>query len=496
MWAECLCDFLMNGHDGNAMSPRSLLSGDPTLRHLLRKAVTIRSLGCALALTVSALSLSGCVSAAKETAEAASAAEQDVPEVAGADAEQQPAAGPYQDQQVAAVGSNPQQQQMLPQQQQQVGYPQQNAMMPMPTNGEPGSLTMQSTGLKATSSSIFSVQNPNATPIQGQAATTGQATIPVPAGQNTGVNPASNSLFNSGQPAANPTPLPLEGASNTQGVADPGQQVASAEVDSEGTPLPASVPVPSSGDTMRASSESQPAVQTAFAETTPAQPAIVPDSSQQQDEGDSTDQAKKTLTLAGLFAAKRRNKNQFDNDRFAKAPVKKTQISREQPQIAALGFTALPGVQTTSMFATTDDSEPGHDDDSPAIEQASLSGLARLAPNGLWLQTEKVETGCFKPDLLQVLKVVETHYGRKIMVTSGLRDVQHNRRAGGRPHSRHTTCEAADIQVPGVNKWDLAQYLRTIPGRGGVGTYCHTESVHIDTGEARDWNWRCRRRRG
>ena len=32
-------------------------------------------------------------------------------------------------------------------------------------------------------------------------------------------------------------------------------------------------------------------------------------------------------------------------------------------------------------------------------------------------------------------------------------------------------------------------------GRGGVGTYCHTNSVHIDIGKKRDWNWRCRRKR-
>jgi len=29
-----------------------------------------------------------------------------------------------------------------------------------------------------------------------------------------------------------------------------------------------------------------------------------------------------------------------------------------------------------------------------------------------------------------------------------------------------------------------------------VGTYCHTESVHVDVGPERDWNWRCRRRSG
>ncbi|MEM1364692.1 MAG: D-Ala-D-Ala carboxypeptidase family metallohydrolase, partial [Pseudomonadota bacterium] len=70
-----------------------------------------------------------------------------------------------------------------------------------------------------------------------------------------------------------------------------------------------------------------------------------------------------------------------------------------------------------------------------------------------------------------------------------------NRRAGGARNSRHTFCDAADIQVAGVSKWTLAKYLRTIPGRGGVGTYCHTKSVHIDTYKKRDWNWACRKRK-
>jgi uncharacterized protein YcbK (DUF882 family) len=56
-------------------------------------------------------------------------------------------------------------------------------------------------------------------------------------------------------------------------------------------------------------------------------------------------------------------------------------------------------------------------------------------------------------------------------------------------------CAAADIQVEGVGKWELARYLRAMPGRGGVGTYCHTDSVHVDVGPERDWNWRCRRRK-
>ena len=129
-----------------------------------------------------------------------------------------------------------------------------------------------------------------------------------------------------------------------------------------------------------------------------------------------------------------------------------------------------------------------------SYQVASAAGLARLAPNGLLKQNESVDVACLKPSLVRVLKTIEGHYGRKMMVTSGYRDPARNRRANGAKNSLHMYCAAADIQVPGVSKWELASYIRTMPGRGGVGTYCHTESVHVDVGPERDWNWRCRRR--
>ena len=481
-----VCAFEMIGHDGNDVSPGPALSGDPTLRHVLQKAATIRSFGCALALTVSVTALSGCVSAAKGTAQAPSVAEETVAETASADAAQA-VPGTYQDQQVAVVGAGA-----------QAGNPvDASAMVAAGTNSQPASLTMQSTGVKATSSSIFAVQTPDAIPAQVQNADRGTGNAPLPVGQQTGVNPTTNSLFNGGQPATSPAALPLEGASNAEGAVPATQQVASAEPGADGTALPAAVPIPSTANALRDGDVTpQPAAAQAVSANQTAVAAAVPRSENPQDHGDEQDATQKPLTFAALFAAKRKTKGQFNSDRFAKTPAKKTLVAANTPQrqIAALGFTDLPGVQTTSMFATVDDSQPGHDDESAAIEVAALPGLARLAPNGLQLQTDRVETGCFRPELLQLLKVVETHYGRKVMVTSGLRDLKHNIRAGGRRYSLHTTCQAADIQVPGVSKWDLAEYLRTIPGRGGVGTYCHTESVHIDTGDVRDWNWRCRRR--
>ncbi|NKQ85140.1 YcbK family protein [Rhizobium ruizarguesonis] len=125
------------------------------------------------------------------------------------------------------------------------------------------------------------------------------------------------------------------------------------------------------------------------------------------------------------------------------------------------------------------------------LHRAALPGMTRIAPNGLHLQNDKVEVGCFKPDLLKVIKTVENHFGRPVIVTSGYRDEEHNRLVGGADESMHKSCEAADIQIDGVAKWDIAAYIRSLPDRGGVGTYCHTDSVHLDTGKTRDWNWGC-----
>lgn len=165
---------------------------------------------------------------------------------------------------------------------------------------------------------------------------------------------------------------------------------------------------------------------------------------------------------------------------------------------------ALPGVRQHALFeikrksGIDDDSDVDlheGDDDDGSYQVASAAGLARLTPNGLLKQTESVDVACLKPSLVRVLKTVEQKYGKKVVVTSGFRNPERNRRARGAKNSLHMYCAAADIQVAGVSKWDLAQYLRTMPGRGGVGTYCHTESVHVDVGPERDWNWRCRRRK-
>jgi uncharacterized protein YcbK (DUF882 family) len=174
------------------------------------------------------------------------------------------------------------------------------------------------------------------------------------------------------------------------------------------------------------------------------------------------------------------------------------------PAFGSGGGNDLPGVRQSALFEIKRRS--GIDDDAdvdlyeeeaggPPIQMASAAGMARLAPNGLLRQTESVDVACLKPSLVRALKQIERHYGKKMVVTSGYRSPSHNRRARGAKNSLHMYCAAADIQIPGVGKWELAAYARTMPGRGGVGTYCHTNSIHVDVGPERDWNWRCRGRR-
>lgn len=189
---------------------------------------------------------------------------------------------------------------------------------------------------------------------------------------------------------------------------------------------------------------------------------------------------------------------------LASAKTDEKQLVVDTNEIAHASMNgALPGVRQTALFeirrksGIDDESDVDlHEDEGGGLYQvASAAGLARLAPNGLLKQTEGVDVACLKPSLVRVLKMIEGRYGKKMIVTSGYRDPNRNRRARGARNSLHMYCAAADIQIPGVSKWELASYIRSMPGRGGVGTYCHTESIHVDVGPERDWNWRCRRRK-
>ncbi|MEH6721335.1 MAG: D-Ala-D-Ala carboxypeptidase family metallohydrolase [Aurantimonas endophytica] len=185
----------------------------------------------------------------------------------------------------------------------------------------------------------------------------------------------------------------------------------------------------------------------------------------------------------------------------ANAERRKSQrvVLRQEGAPVADGDFALPGVDPKSLFeigqrASAED-EDLMEDSVMSYQVASLSGLARLSPNGLRVQREDVDTSCFPSKLVGILRSIERKFGKKVVVTSGYRSPSHNRRVNGATRSQHMGCKAADIVIPDADRFVVAAYVRSLPGRGGVGTYCNSAAIHVDVGPQRDWNWRCRQRK-
>jgi Peptidase M15 len=95
-----------------------------------------------------------------------------------------------------------------------------------------------------------------------------------------------------------------------------------------------------------------------------------------------------------------------------------------------------------------------------------------------------------------LLNQVSAHFHRPVVIISGCRSLVHNRRIGGARESYHLRCMAADFRVPGVGLGKVYRYAASLPGRGGVGTYCHESFMHIDIGPRREWHWGCGKRKG
>jgi uncharacterized protein YcbK (DUF882 family) len=253
--------------------------------------------------------------------------------------------------------------------------------------------------------------------------------------------------------------------------------------------IPAYVPVPAANPAMRnlyqqdlTQQQTQDAVAVVEAKPEIAPEAVQPKPAPTQSVNSRAPSNAGNMTLAAFFAAAAKKRNNGNR-------------STSVDPVATIGGETAPnpmGIALVGRSSMSESFDDEHEEDTPPaaglMKLASLSSLSRIAPNGLRLQTETVSVGCMKPELIRRIKAIETHYKTAAIVTSGYRPRTNNVRRG----SLHHSCDAADIQVAGVSKWELARYLRSMPDRGGVGTYCHTESVHLDLGEARDWDWRCR----
>lgn len=103
-------------------------------------------------------------------------------------------------------------------------------------------------------------------------------------------------------------------------------------------------------------------------------------------------------------------------------------------------------------------------------------------------QTERVVTDCFPSDLKTVIARMTRHFGSPVIVTSGYR-------SGGRRGSLHRSCRAADVQIAGVRPSQIIAFAQQQNEIGGIGSYRHTRSIHIDVREQK-MSWYGSRGRG
>lgn len=177
-------------------------------------------------------------------------------------------------------------------------------------------------------------------------------------------------------------------------------------------------------------------------------------------------------------------------------------VIHTQSPVQAFSSISEPATVPTFKKDKSEKGKKAQDAKAPKKSKKSASKTAKKKKSGKTLKRyvayraahNRVNTSCFPTRLRSVLHKVRSRYGATAIVSSGYRSSRHNRRVGGARRSMHVQCKAADIRVPGVNKYKLARFLKTIPSVGGVGTYGCNSSVHVDVGPKRQWHWRCRRR--
>lgn len=88
------------------------------------------------------------------------------------------------------------------------------------------------------------------------------------------------------------------------------------------------------------------------------------------------------------------------------------------------------------------------------------------------------------PDLVRKLQALRDKLGRPIIINSGYRTPEYNKKVGGSPNSQHMLGKAADIRVPGMTPEQVAKAAEAV-GFNGIGLY--NTFTHVDV---RGWRAR------
>lgn len=94
---------------------------------------------------------------------------------------------------------------------------------------------------------------------------------------------------------------------------------------------------------------------------------------------------------------------------------------------------------------------------------------------------DKSEYLLIASELLEVLENIRKHFNAPVIINSGYRTPNWNRKVNGAENSYHCKGMAADIVVKGHSSKEVAEYADSIMEQGGVIRY--TNFVHIDVRE-------------
>ena len=80
--------------------------------------------------------------------------------------------------------------------------------------------------------------------------------------------------------------------------------------------------------------------------------------------------------------------------------------------------------------------------------------------------------------LVKILDMIREHFGKPLIITSGVRCVNYNRKVGGVSNSMHIKNKASDFYVQGVSVNQVLDYCKLLVSQGVLG-YTYTNNTNM-----------------
>ena len=97
---------------------------------------------------------------------------------------------------------------------------------------------------------------------------------------------------------------------------------------------------------------------------------------------------------------------------------------------------------------------------SPNFTLAEFTKSQTALRNGIDNSPDEPEIDSLRRLTARILQPVRDHFGRPVRISSGFRCLELNSRIGSKPKSQHVTGHAADIEIPGISNFSVAQWIQ------------------------------------